>query len=472
MGKRLMAANEVSKAALLRRLTVGAGVVIWLFVASICHGQSLDPQKPSPLSAGTNKGNIDNFSGGHYYYFWAERGHIDIRMAFKEMGIFGAPLRQALSFDFFDESGNLLSHNAVVSSANLEQITTNGNFDSRRKLVLAITARKGLVRLGGYYEVEITGAADFEGSAGATAGVKPQGTELVRPGVQLVQPGVTLVSPPKGQHEGTTPVMGKEQQAAAATGKDTTPKEQETNVRTAETKPTIPSDAAPTGPAPAASATHGWLGVRIQAVTDEIAESLGLDKTRGALIASVTEKGPAEAAGVQRGDVVLSFDTRDVANMQRLPELVAATPPGKTVPIAIWRKQKESTIQVKIGILDETDQNRLNAQNVPKSSPKNDVTFIKALGIGLSGITADLKEEFSLPSSATGVVVVEVANDSPAAAKQLRSGDRIVEAAQEKVNSPGDVGSKVDQAKKSGRKSILLLLERQGDLRFTALHLD
>jgi hypothetical protein len=196
-----MAPDEVGTGGVLRRLTPCIAMVAWLFAASICHGQSLDPHKPAPLGAGINKGNIDNFKGAHYYYFWAEPGHIDVRMAFKEMGIFGAPLRQALSFDFLDESGKLLSHNAVVSAANLQQITTNGDFANRQKIVLAITAQKGLVRLGGYYEVEITGAAAFEGSAGATADVKPQSTELVHPGGPLIQPGGALVNPPKDQHQ-------------------------------------------------------------------------------------------------------------------------------------------------------------------------------------------------------------------------------------------------------------------------------
>jgi len=92
---------------------------------------------------------------------------------------------------------------------------------------------------------------------------------------------------------------------------------------------------------------RGWLGVRIQAVTDEIAESLGLDKARGALVASVTEKGPAQTAGIQAGDVVLSFDGRPVGDMKRLPRLVAETPVDKTVPVTIWRKREETTVQVR-----------------------------------------------------------------------------------------------------------------------------
>jgi serine protease Do len=217
---------------------------------------------------------------------------------------------------------------------------------------------------------------------------------------------------------------------------------------------------------------RGWLGVRIQAVTDEIAESLGLDKAHGALIASVSDDGPAQVAGIQAGDVVLSFDGREVSDMRRLPRLVAETPVGKTVPVTLWRKRTENIVQVKVGRLDESDQQQANAQDSPKKPTKSDTGVVKTLGLTLSGITTDLKEKFSLADASKGVVVVDVAKDSPAAVKGVRPGDLIMEAAQEEVKSPGEVSSKIEEAKKSGRKSILLLVERQGDLRFIALRLD
>src|SRR5215468_10743267 len=217
---------------------------------------------------------------------------------------------------------------------------------------------------------------------------------------------------------------------------------------------------------------RGWLGVRIQAVTDEIAESLGLDKARGALIASVNDNGPAQMAGIQAGDVVLSFDGREVSDMRRLPRLVAETPVGKTVPVTLWRKRTENTVQVKVGRLDESNQQQANAQEPPKKGGRDDAGVVKTLGLTLSGITTDLKEKFSLADGSKGVVVVDVAKDSPAAVKGVRPGDLIMEAAQEEVKSPGEVSSKIEEAKKSGRKSILLLVERQGDLRFIALRLD
>jgi len=99
---------------------------------------------------------------------------------------------------------------------------------------------------------------------------------------------------------------------------------------------------------------RGWLGVRIQAVTDEIAESLGLDKAHGALVASVSDKGPAQLAGIQPGDIVLTFDGKDVTDMKRLPRIVAETPIEKTVKVAVWRKRQQQVLDVKVGELDET----------------------------------------------------------------------------------------------------------------------
>jgi serine protease Do len=217
---------------------------------------------------------------------------------------------------------------------------------------------------------------------------------------------------------------------------------------------------------------RGWLGVRIQAVTDEIADSLGLSKARGALVASVTDKGPAQAAGIEAGDVILSFDGKDVDDMRRLPRLVAETPVDKTVPVTLWRKRAQTIVQVKVGKLDDSDQKVASTGGPPKKTPKAETALVKTLGLTLSGITPELKDKYALGEDAKGVVVVEVAKDSSAADKGIHPGDLIMEAAQEEVKNPGDLASKIDEAKKSGRKSILLLVQRQGDLRFVALRID
>jgi len=216
---------------------------------------------------------------------------------------------------------------------------------------------------------------------------------------------------------------------------------------------------------------RGWLGVRIQAVTDEIAESLGLDKARGALVASVNDNGPAQIAGIQPGDVILDFDGKDVSDMRRLPRLVAETPVDKSVPVTLWRKHAETTVRVKVGRLAESNQ-QASAETAPQKPAPSTNAVVKTLGMTLSGITPALKDKYSLGDDTKGVVVVDVAKDSSAADKGFEPGDVIMEAAQEEVKNPQDFVSRVAEAKKSGRKSILVLVQRQGDLRFVALRVD
>jgi serine protease Do len=215
---------------------------------------------------------------------------------------------------------------------------------------------------------------------------------------------------------------------------------------------------------------RGWLGVRIQAVTDEIAESLGLDKAKGALVASVTDNGPAQAAGIQAGDVILTFNGKPVEDMRHLPRLVAETAVDKVVPVTIWRKRKETSLQVKVGRMVETE--TVAAADTPKEQPTQSADTVKALGMTLADVTPALKEKYSLGDDAKGVVVLDVAKDSPGAEKGLKPGDVIMEAAQEEVKTASQVAGKVSDARKSGRKSILLLVERAGDLRFVALRID
>src|SRR5438132_2454102 len=219
------------------------------------------------------------------------------------------------------------------------------------------------------------------------------------------------------------------------------------------------------------SVHRGWLGVRIQAVTDEIAESLGLDKAHGALVASVNDNGPAQNGGIQPGDVILTFDGKKVPDMRHLPRLVAESAVGRSVPVTVWRKRQEIKLQVTVGKLDETEQ--VAKEEAPKGKPPAaDSSTVTTLGLTLANISPEMKEKFSLADDSKGVVVVDVAKDSPAAEKGLKAGDVIVEAAQEEIKSATQVAGKIDDAKKAGRKSILLLVERQGDLRFIALRLD
>jgi serine protease Do len=216
---------------------------------------------------------------------------------------------------------------------------------------------------------------------------------------------------------------------------------------------------------------RGWLGVRIQEVTPEIAETLGLEKPKGALVASVARTGPAEAAGIEPGDVILEFDGQPVTDMRRLPQLVAETPVKKRVAVDLWRKRKPLAVEVTVGRLDESTERLASATAMPRKD-RPEAPKVTALGLTLSAITPELKTKFSLSRDAKGVVVVDVAKDSRAADEGLRAGDLIMEAAQQEVASPADIVGRIAAAKHSGRKAILLLVERKGDLRFVALRVD
>ena len=213
---------------------------------------------------------------------------------------------------------------------------------------------------------------------------------------------------------------------------------------------------------------RGWLGVRIQTVTDEIAEGLGLDETKGALVAGVTDDGPAKGAGIEPGDVILTFDGKDVVEMRKLPRLVAETSIGKEVAVEVWRKGKLVTLGVTLGELPEDDQRVASIAPAPKASTES----LEALGLTLSAISEELREKHSLGENVKGVVVTAVADESPAAEKGIRAGDVIVEVSQEEVGTPSEVIGKVRKVQDSNRKSVLLLVQSGDDLRFVALRLD
>ena len=211
--------------------------------------------------------------------------------------------------------------------------------------------------------------------------------------------------------------------------------------------------------------------MRIQTVTDEIAESMGLDEASGALVASVTSGGPAEQAAIEPGDVVLQFDGKKIDRMRGLPRIVAETPIGKAVDVLIWRRGQEQTVQVELGELPEDDELAALSEEgsdgggfgADGSSP------IEALGVTVASITDEMRERFELPGEAKGVVITEVDEGSTAGEENLRPGDVIVEVGQEEVNSPPEVAAKVNEAKSEDKKSVLLLIDRGGDLRFVAL---
>ena len=214
---------------------------------------------------------------------------------------------------------------------------------------------------------------------------------------------------------------------------------------------------------------RGWLGVRIQNVTDELAEGLRLDRPRGALVAAVTEGGPAEVAGIEQGDVILEFNGREVPEMRRLPGMVAETSVGSTVDVTIWRKNEEKELRVKIGELEAEEVAAAPATTTPmESAPKE----MEALGLALVEISPELRSRFALDEAAKGVVITDVKEGSSGAEKGLKAGDVIVEVDQEEVSTPSDVVEKVERAKSEGYRVVTLLVFRQGDFQWVAVRID
>jgi serine protease Do len=216
---------------------------------------------------------------------------------------------------------------------------------------------------------------------------------------------------------------------------------------------------------------RGWLGVRIQQVTDEIAESLKISPPRGALVAGVDDKGPAKPAGIEPGDVIVKFDGKDIKEMRDLPRVVADTPVGKQTPVVIIRKGKEETKSVTLGRLEDGE--KLAAADQKGDSPPDKTVVKKALGIELANMSNDLRKRYKIKDTVKGVVITGIDSNSPAADKRLSPGDVIVEIAQEAVANADDLQAKIDKLKKDGRKSALLLVaSADGELRFVALSLQ
>src|ERR1700754_285895 len=213
---------------------------------------------------------------------------------------------------------------------------------------------------------------------------------------------------------------------------------------------------------------RGWLGVRIQAVTDEIAESLNIKPARGALVAGVEDKGPAKPAGIEPGDVVVQFDGKEIKEPKDLARVVADTAVGKAVDVVVIRKGAEETKKVTLGRLEDGEKIQTAAKT--KDEPVEKPVTQKALGLDLATLSKDLRSRYKIKDSVKGVIITSVDNSSDAAEKRLSAGEVIVEVAQEAVGNAADVKKRVDQLKKDGKKSILLLVSNaEGELRFVAL---
>nr|WP_184807268.1 DegQ family serine endoprotease [Nitrospirillum iridis] len=215
---------------------------------------------------------------------------------------------------------------------------------------------------------------------------------------------------------------------------------------------------------------RGWLGVQIQDVTPDIAETLNLKQSRGALVAVVSPGGPGEQAGLRQGDVIVSIDGKDVTNGRILPRIVAEEPVGHKSALVVVRKGSRMNVTVSLGELKEDVE--AAAATATGATASDAEGTIDGVGLTLDALTPKIRQKFSLREDAQGVAVVRVAPDSPAARREIKAGDLIVEVGQEEVGTPADVATRVAKARENGQKAVLLLVERAGDLLFVALPLE
>ena len=214
---------------------------------------------------------------------------------------------------------------------------------------------------------------------------------------------------------------------------------------------------------------RGWLGVKIQQVTPDIAESLGLKDASGAMIAGVTDGGPADKAKLKNGDIILKFDGQPVKQMHNLPRIVADTSVGKDVTMSVWRDGKEITLNATLA--ERPSDTQLASTDPGKTVDKAKPTDIAGLGLKVAPVSPDLRDKFQLRDDQKGVVITDVAPNSAASEKGLKPGDVIMEVQQGEVASPADVQKQVDAARGADRKFVLMLIQREGGVQYVPLSL-
>ena len=211
---------------------------------------------------------------------------------------------------------------------------------------------------------------------------------------------------------------------------------------------------------------RGWLGVRIQYVTKEIADIKKLGKPRGALVASVADESPSDKAGIKAGDIILEFDGQNINEMNELPRIVAETDVGKVVNIKIWRNKKEINKKITLGRL-ETSEDFQTQKKIKKSK----IVLIEGLKIKVRLLNKEDVQIRNLPESTTGVVITDIANDSPI--NYLKINNIIVEAQKNKIKTIGDLDRIVKATLKSSEKTLLIAIyNNKNQRRYIGVKLD
>ncbi len=214
---------------------------------------------------------------------------------------------------------------------------------------------------------------------------------------------------------------------------------------------------------------RGWLGVKIQQITPEIAESLGIKEEKGALVAEVTPGSPAEKAGIKNGDVILTFDGKEITTMRKLPRYVAETEVGKKAKLEVLRQGTKINVSVEIGKMTDEAEKKTRSPNAPEDKAEANEIY---LGMEVSALDDKLRESFRLNEKARGLVILRVESGSQAARKGLRAGDVLEQAQQQELTSPEDLKEALKAASNAKRKSVLLRVNRGGDSLFIAVPLE
>ncbi|PPR77562.1 MAG: Periplasmic serine endoprotease DegP [Alphaproteobacteria bacterium MarineAlpha2_Bin1] len=209
---------------------------------------------------------------------------------------------------------------------------------------------------------------------------------------------------------------------------------------------------------------RGWLGVQIQTVSEEIAESLSLNEPKGALISRISKDGPADKAGLLPGDIILDFDGKNVDEMRQLPRIVADTDIGKKVKVTVWRKGASKQFNVIVGELVETINTKVSKKVENKS--------MDILGMTLSTITERDKSTLKLNDNVKGIIVKSIKAQGSSAQRGIRVGDIIVEANQISLSTPKQFSDILKSLKKDGKKTVLLMIDRSGDRRFVGIRIE
>ncbi|WP_409360750.1 Do family serine endopeptidase [Bartonella heixiaziensis] len=220
---------------------------------------------------------------------------------------------------------------------------------------------------------------------------------------------------------------------------------------------------------------RGWLAIRIQPVTEDIAKSLKLENPEGALIAGKIESTEVDNSQLQAGDVILFFGNAKIKHARDLPRLVAESPEGKVVDVTVLRDGQEKTVKVKLGRLIETDANENTAEESDdeKGGAVSKSVTMQFMGMTLSELTADLRQRYSITDKLQGLVVTSVAQNSAADKKRIRSGEVIVDINQSAVTTIDEAKKRVHKLREAGRKNALFIVARpDGELRFVTLPMD